>query len=99
MLTEKIDFSGYSKEELIDALERVDDEKYPENAVELFSLLKSKLASEKESIDKKYSEDNDILDNVLEFVFFPIFSGQSIKKSEMQEKLVRIQELIATDET
>ena len=100
MLTEKIDFSSYSKEELVGALESVDDEKYPENAVEIFSLLESKFISERESIDDKYNEENTLLENVFEIAFFPIFFTQgSIKKSQMQEKLLRIRKLVAADET
>ena len=56
MLTEEVDFANYSKEELIESLESVNDKKYPENAIEIYSLHKSKLASEKMSIDDKYNE-------------------------------------------
>ena len=99
MLTEKVDFSGYTREELIEALEGVDDENYPENAVEIYSLLKIKLSSEKVVIDDRYHEEDGVLENVLEFMFFPVLSGQKIKKFEMKEKLLRIRKLVAANET
>ncbi len=99
MLTDKVDFSGYTREELIEALESVDDEKYPENAVDIYTLLQTKFSSEQVAIDEKYNEEDGVLENALELIFFPVFSGQDIKKSEMKEKLLRIRKLVVANET
>ncbi len=99
MLADNYDFSGYSKEELIEALETVDDYTYPKNAVEIFSLLESKLRTEKGAIEELYEEEDGMLCNVLELLFFPIFSCQSYNKAEMQEKLIRIRKLVVANET
>jgi hypothetical protein len=102
VLTEKVDFSKYTKEELFHALESVNDEKYPENAVEIFSLLKSKLASDKGSIDEKYEEPVGLLENVLEYTLFRFlshFDEDPIKRFAMRGKLIRIRKLVVANET
>jgi hypothetical protein len=97
VLTEKVDFSKYTKEELFHALESVNDEKYPENAVEIFSLLKSKLAFEKGSIDERYEEPEGLLELVLIHIFS--YRDDTFERFAMRDKLIRIRKLVVANET
>ena len=98
MISEKIDFSDYTKDELFDSLESVDDELYPETAVEIYSLLESISKSDPESVDCRYKDDDGVLEGVMEIIFFPVLSNQGPTKFEMREKLHRIRKMMARNE-
>ncbi len=90
MTTEKMDFSGYSKEQLLDSFEGVDDQKYPENALEIYTLLQSKSESVSTLIEDRYSESSGLLKTIAGFIFFPFFTDTALKRSDMQEKRLRV---------
>lgn len=95
----KTDFSKYSREELIDSFERVDDEKYPENALEIYRLLRSKTKSEADLVDDRYTDGSGLLKTIAGLIFLPFFTDTKPTRSEMLEKLSRVQALEATEET
>lgn len=96
---QKIDFSKYSREELIDSFERVDDQKYPENALEIYRLLRSKTDSEVDMVDDRYTDGSVLLKTIAGFIFLPFFTDTKPTRSEIKEKLSRVQALEANEET
>lgn len=90
----KIDFSKYSKEQLVESFESVDDEKYPENALEIYKLLRSKVDTDSELIDERYTHGNvffEVIEAMEALLIFPTTTTPS--RAEIEAKLIRVQSL------
>lgn len=88
-MTEQIDYSHLSKDQLFDVLEHIDDTQNAENAVAAYSELQNQFAITEQDIDDRYQDDGVTL-TILKLLMIPFAGDSSLSKQEMQNKLRRI---------
>ena len=95
----KINFKEYSVDELFSSLESVNDERYPDNAVQIYQELLSRLDSK--SLDlKKHGYGDNLIDEIVisSLIGYPLtmlLMGDLWNISnELEEKIKRIENMI-----
>ena len=91
MPSRPINYSECSVNELIDALEHVKDEIYPENALEIYTTLTTEKGLSREEILAHFDH-RDGLRRAIDWLFVPITSEQMPTRDDIENKLTRISE-------
>ena len=85
----QIDYTHFSKEELFDVLEQIDDVQYSANATSAYLVLQDKFSITQQDLDERYQDDGLVL-SCIKLLLIPFGGEQSNAKQEMQAKLQRI---------
>lgn len=97
-----IDFSKYNYEQLVDAFERVDDELYPQNALEIYQRILAHLNIDyKDATAESLGYEGEttvgwLLGGLFRNPFFMIMSAEDeLIRRNMRERISRLNLLIA----
>ena len=101
---DKINFSNYSQNDLMDAFAGVDDIKYPDNAIEIYQRLLKKLnLGYKEVTAELLGYEENVYINVViiallgSYLSLLLFGDSSILNNEMAEKIKRLNLMIKSN--
>lgn len=84
-----VDYTNYSKEELFEVLENIDDLLFPENAIKIYSILSNEFYVTENDILSRYQNDGALI-SILKIVLFPVLGAPVASKDELAQKINRI---------
>ena len=84
-----VDYTNYSKEELFEVLENIDDILFPENAIKIYSILSNEFNVTESDILSRYQNDGALI-GILKLVLFPVLGAPAAPKDELAQKINRI---------
>lgn len=85
----EMNYRKYSKTELLDVLERIDEVEYPERAVRALRTLFAQHSMSESELLSSY-RDNGLLLDLLQLVLFPLLGESAVSKAELRAKMQRI---------
>lgn len=97
-----LDFSQYNYQQLVEALENVDIDQYPDNALEIYQRILDHLKIDYKHVTVEtfgYEVEESMLGSILRFPFSNIFSSMmfadvDLTKNNLRHKITELNKLI-----